>query len=978
MDRAESELEKVLRSLPKPIALRDANEAKTRIAYIDRILNACGWSPEALGVEEPSGTGDYIDYLLADAQQQPWMVIEAKRTSRTFAIPKRQQAQRSLAALHRQSSDLAEVLEQAARYCNARGVPYACVTNGYQWLFFRGLSAPGKPWLKSSALVFDSFEDIALRRQDFFRCVHKSHAFTAALSEMLERATGSGFLPERRASDHLPQVQRPVQQPRAGTRAAADFLFSDIYGREHVGMLDECYVVPGHSSEFDEALQRLLKDSPDDLAAVSEDTRDGTPKSFIADLAVEAKYCTLKHPIAVVGNVGAGKSTFLRRVLVDLIRTKSVITAYVDLEGRSTGGALSQEVESKHLAGEIVRELSERAEILVKSREDISNAEIPQAHPDSPETLSTIFRDRIQKERRLGEKLYAVNAEAWEVKKLEVYEKERADEVRYLHAYVRHLKARFQPTEISEGAAKRMPVVIFFDNLDQGTDDFQRFVYGFCAELMRETGAICVLCLREDTYRAGRRAGGFLTSSQLQYVFHVASPPLDRILRLRLEYGQKRLLERRLPPVLQSEHGDVASTLSIVETVFAVPSSEATRMVAALSGQDVRESLRLVRAVVQASTECGVVPRPSGECIFECMAARFGARIGGGRPGVFNVFDVPPWMHPVHALPARLIAYFVRAYDHVSKLLFEKTERVITDFSNWGYPPSVVREVLLSLLRGGMLRSPELTQVEAERAETLPSRLIVTASGHAHLTRVQQLVWYRALAGLYMRWYDEDALKAFAKQCVAAGGDRGVTIGDVVASGAVGGLDAYLAASLAREDSHLAAAFDRVEWVRSVKSRAYPFERDLSPLSAVYDEQHEPSSGPPSRPSDDQLDLFPGEIPCRTTDVPMPSLSLDQEYMGSVWVPRILWALMHAERTKRGGLTASEIDRTLCNHAGLSVHATNVARAFRDLELSMKFWECKGRRYRLTDVGRRAFAAAFHELRGPVITSQDDLPVVGP
>ena len=32
---------------------------------------------------------------------------------------------------------------------------------------------------------------------------------------------------------------------------------------------------------------------------------------------------------------------------------------------------------------------------------------------------------------------------------------------------------------------------------------------------MRETGAVTVLCLREDTYRAGRRAGGFLTSSQL-------------------------------------------------------------------------------------------------------------------------------------------------------------------------------------------------------------------------------------------------------------------------------------------------------------------------------------------------------------------------------------------------------------------------------------------------------------------------------
>jgi hypothetical protein len=350
MERVQPDLGKVLRSLPKPHALRDANEARTRLVYIDRILAACGWPAEALAVEEPTGTGDFIDYLLTDAAKQPWMVLEAKRTSRTFAIAKRTQPYRSLAALYKQSRDLAEVLDQAARYCNARGAPHACVTNGYQWVFFRGLSAPGKPWLKSNALVFDSFDDIGLRTNDFFRCLHRSYAFTTALPELLERASGTGLLPERRATDLLPQIQRPAQQLSAATRAAMEYLFADIYERDRLGMLDKCYVDPGHSSEFEVALQRLLKDTPDDIAALSDDTRDGTPRRFIDDLAVEAKYMYVKQPIAVVGNVGAGKTTFLRRVLVDLIRSKSVITACVDLEGRSAGGVLSQEIESTHLA----------------------------------------------------------------------------------------------------------------------------------------------------------------------------------------------------------------------------------------------------------------------------------------------------------------------------------------------------------------------------------------------------------------------------------------------------------------------------------------------------------------------------------------------------------------------------------------------------------------------------------------------------
>ena len=104
----------------------------------------------------------------------------------------------------------------------------------------------------------------------------------------------------------------------------------------------------------------------------------------------------------------------------------------------------------------------------------------------------------------------------------------------------------------------------------------------------------------------------------------------------------------------------------------------------------------------------------------------------------------------------------------------------------------------------------------------------------------------------------------------------------------------------------------------------------------------------------------------QTTTVPMPSLSLDDEYMGSVWIPRILWALIHAERTKSGALTAAEIDRTLAEHAGINVHGTNVARAFRDMKGTVdQLWVCQGRRYALTDAGRHAFHAAFRDFDSP-------------
>jgi 16S rRNA (cytidine(1402)-2'-O)-methyltransferase len=101
-----------------------------------------------------------------------------------------------------------------------------------------------------------------------------------------------------------------------------------------------------------------------------------------------------------------------------------------------------------------LRELTARAEVLIKGRKDISDAEIPQVHPDSRETLSTIFRERIEREWKLGEKLWTSNAEAWEARKLAVYAEERSNEIRYLHAFIKHLKARIPPTEIAEGTRK--------------------------------------------------------------------------------------------------------------------------------------------------------------------------------------------------------------------------------------------------------------------------------------------------------------------------------------------------------------------------------------------------------------------------------------------------------------------------------------------------------------------------------------------
>lgn len=80
---------------------------------------------------------------------------------------------------------------------------------------------------------------------------------------------------------------------------------------------------------------------------------------------------------------------------------------------------------------------------------------------------------------------------------------------------------------------------------------------------------------------------------------------------------------------------------------------------------------------------------------------------------------------------------------------------------------------------------------------------------------------------------------------------------------------------------------------------------------------------------------------------------------GSVWVPRILWALEWARRHDPGPKTAANIATILTDH-GVQVPGTNTARAFRterdDPRAMGLVEELEGQRYAITDDGRKALA----------------------
>lgn len=930
-----------------------ANEAKTRVALIDRILVALGWSTDEIERELKSGVGNYLDYELR-AQSRPWMLVEAKRAGATFELPTFGKAGSTslyaLQSLHqRGSAALREALAQAATYCNDRGVPLAAVTNGYQWLFFRGLSRRGAPWIKGVALTFFSTLELQNRFEEFFGALARTHAHSPFLFQLLDRPGTRPPAIAKRPRDVLRTTRRSPDANRvSGLRTIADLLLTEIHGHNKGEMLERCYVEPGTTSEFARSIQRLLKDSETPIERLASETIAGDTAKFVEEVSRREKSVRLGQPVIVVGHVGAGKTTFIHRALGRLRDDRSAVYAFVDLEGHGKGGTIEVQREEDRVCELVLEKLGNAASTVLKHRDDISDAERLQGDPFSPETLRTMLRENIQAERRLGEKLWAADGSAWPKREYELLCEAKADPQRLLIRFLRHLRGRFRRDD-----GLKYPVLIVLDNLDQATDEYQRCIYGLAQRIAKETPAVVVVSIREDTFRRGVAPGGFLTSSSLPFVFHVGAPPLDRVVRQRVRFARSGELTPLLPAPLRPEVGPLGELCDFVEQVLLKEKAEALSLLACLSGSNVRNGLDLVRSVVVGTPSVPRAPEPSAAFALDAMLAALGEEQMQGRRFLANCFDADPSSPPYHALRARLLGYYTWTYELMNeRAVLESVDGVTGHFAAWGYPVGIVHGALRSLRSDGLLRAFEESEHGPQSLDpNLPARLTITASGDVHLRRLLALPAYRAAMATTARWYDDALADEFVKRADCAGGENGPTIGDLAASTALAVFDNYLSQCLVEEDSQLVAEKATDIWIAEVRSRSAAYLPRLPEAATVT----LPKKRPTGIRHTDQLSLLEPESPA--SEPSLATVPREKKHLGTMWIPRILWALEWARLNAQGPCSASDVARILDGNGGMNVPNTNVARAFRDLHKvnqKHRLWHAERKRYTICDAGRRA------------------------
>lgn len=947
--------------------LSEANEETTRCELIDHVLESLGWAPPELSREVNSRTGDWLDYELR-CDHEPWLVVEAKRTGKTFAPDFAEDyGVRALSTLQRLGgASLRDALKQAAGYCNDRAVPFACVTNGFQWIFFRGLSREAQPWTRERALVFGSADAVLEMFDDFLACLSRRTSGGPILPRLLALPTRAEVPRSVVPITFLDLArERPDEERVEQLRTGAGLLFAEIHGSDRREMLRRCYISPGNEGEFRRSVRALLQDSARRLAGTA-DALESDVDEFMDRVTKVEITRGLDHPIVVAGHVGAGKTTFIHRSLEHFrdkksSRYRTAFYAYVDLEGLAQGGQIDTRREEQRVAKAILERLGESARTVLqhwmKEEGHVNETELEQVNPFSPVALKTLLREDLDREYQLGADVWEASPDKWDQRQYELLKEKADDPAELVFDYIRHLRGRFKRND-----GLKYPVLLVLDNLDQASSAYQRCVYGLASRLAKQTPAIVVVTLREDTYRLGLAEDGFLRANPLEFVFHVAAPPLDRLIRRRTKFA-RNLLEH--DSEVEAKEGwlqrmrkndvEVMEVVDFAEDALLQRRNEGAELVASLAGHNTRDALRLIRNASVGAASVRSKPDGSAEHLLECLMAAHASDSIEGEAGIRRCVDATPHSPPLHLLRLRLLAYlsWARETDHRHALL-EASDSLLARFGAWGYPLEVVESELQILIADGLVEA--VAGSADEHFAVLPERVAITVLGEEHLKVLVNLPAYRALMACLCRWYDSELAEQFITRAKEAGGASGLTLGDILESTAPSLFDAYLRLAADDENGLLSTALTHQEWTREVLSRARIFDdlaedESFAPqLSHLRDDQ-----GHVGRAERDQLSLFDGDDGNSGQQVPgLSRIPRNFKWRGTCWIPRILWALEWARCRGLPPRTASDLARILVAHGDIDVPATNVARAFRKLRGDDRvdgLWESRGKRYRITATG---------------------------
>jgi hypothetical protein len=513
----------VAESLVKQFETRNMNEADTRHQIVDPLLHdVLAWPRGSVKCEEKVHPG-YIDYVLRDKAERAVLLIEAKKQGKYFALPTRDGKSDGMRRVRLRTlatdKNISQAVQQAGQYCPEIGCQFACVTNGNEFIVFRSFIA-GRHFLDADALVIPSLNFFVTNFTDAYNLL----SYQGVTSDRsLQSAFGFG----KSSGRELFYPKNGITHYDAAVQKNAYARYLEPLARKYFGeiasndkrMMEHCYVFARGTRQVEEGMKTRLADDltnffQSDGAQNIGDVRTGGKLG--ERIARSLHKNTGAEVLILYGGKGAGKSTFLRRILYHDAPTELMLKGFP-------------------IIVDCLRAPQDKAELSKFVWDQITTG-LDQNHllDGSIEGLLQLFADKYEVAKRQELSGYGMGSGGFIRARNGLAVKWKEDKV--------YVAKRLKNYWLECGKK----AVIAFDNTDQLPPFLQDHCFLLAQSISRELKCVGIISMREERYCRARTVG--VLDAYQNSGFHLAAPELVGVFTKRI----RMVIEDLAAPVHKS------------------------------------------------------------------------------------------------------------------------------------------------------------------------------------------------------------------------------------------------------------------------------------------------------------------------------------------------------------------------------------------------------------------------------------------
>ncbi|MEE3043906.1 hypothetical protein [Thalassospira sp.] len=707
-------------------------EQDVRIGIIDRMLvDVLGWELAEVKTERKAVDG-YSDYLISAAGKTR-AVVEAKRTSEKLSSSKASRV--SFLQLGGPGLNSAkDGIEQATRYCIDEGVELAVLTNGITWIGFRATRSDGRRPSEGKAIVFSDLTIVEKQFSTFFDMFGRENVLDKVYRAVLLEAEGVTLSPKEELSYAFEAATIRVDLKSQNSRnleEVFDAFFSAISGEEDKTLLINCFVESKESEHAERELSKIASEVLQNLRPM--DSSAGQQLATEIEIATRAKR---GEKVLLIGNKGAGKSTFVERffeVSLDASTRSKCVYLKIDLATFSGNEA--------GLADWLDRTLQRRID-----------EKLYEGEPPSYDELQGVFHNVYQKWSTGAHKhLHDKDLTAFKIKFGE-----------YLQDVIDHHAHEYCLSQLINIVRSRelLPCVVF-DNTDQFPLSIQQAVFQYANALYENVKACFLIVPITDHTVWQLSKSGPLQSYQAKSFF-LPVPSTKQVLEKRINYLSTEVERRKsaaanyvMPNGIHVSLNDLNAFVSCLEEVF-LKNDYIARRIGYLSNFDIRRSLELSKRLM-TSHFIGIDRLISAFINKDDIrVSRTNITLGlvnGNHEKfrqdqssfVLNLFEVDPTRIGSPLLRLRLLFLFLDKHRSVHDLLesYLTCSEVEDYFESMGVPADLTRANIHALIESRLLEPYDPTDLSVRPGQ----RVSITHSGEMHVEMaMHDLIYFSQMA----------------------------------------------------------------------------------------------------------------------------------------------------------------------------------------------------------------------------------------